>query len=723
MALQTESMRLSCGDRLVTTRPRDAYRVDKGCVEVRPVVFDADKTLPIRELELIKVTTGEFVPAFCHRDGSGQYWQFALIASEDSLLCRIEDASTRPLRQRFLDRCGISEAGGQEFEDCLVDHFAAASVHDRAQIDAATRESDRSRRRSARLVNADLKDEGRNGASSRQTADPLSEALLPQTLAAIVHQTLKKMGYGRLTLCLLCTIIAGLSIQAAVECLQVAFDSAIKQLDSGSVICLGLFAIAFSLFGAIFWFVRSLVSHKAASILSADFQDDLIERTFGLPLSQLRHQRSANLARDLAFAGDVSGSFARSLTACISCTTLSLVFLRRLFIDSWLLAVVVSCLTLMASVLTHLLERQRTAVMAQTHGLSRAMDSSLYGYLEGIEKVRTTGIENQVVLEYTQRHVRRDQVTARQEQLLRTEEIAVWALAAIAQFAACILFPYSPRTGAGSFVLRGLLASSCIAATTRASRAAANCKRQALHLMTFRDRLDADQEAEAGGQMVDRLQGVIDLNQVSFRYDSKGPLVLNDLSLHVEPGECVGIVGASGSGKSTLLKLIMGFERPSSGTVRFDGQDLNELNLPSLRRKLGVVLQQNSLMSGSIYDNVRLSAPGVRLKDVRHACEQAGLGPDLDRMPMGLNTLVGQGGSSLSGGQRQRVLLARALVRKPNVLLLDEATSALDNESQAAVLCTLAELPCTKIVVAHRPEALRICNRILRLEDGRLSEQ
>ncbi|HEX7558478.1 MAG TPA: ATP-binding cassette domain-containing protein, partial [Usitatibacter sp.] len=228
------------------------------------------------------------------------------------------------------------------------------------------------------------------------------------------------------------------------------------------------------------------------------------------------------------------------------------------------------------------------------------------------------------------------------------------------------------------------------------------------------------EDSGAAGERYDPL-GAIALEKVSFAYPG-GPAVLQDIDLAVRPGEFVAIVGASGSGKSTLLRLLLGFESPSTGAVRYDAKDLATLDLRHLRRRLGTVLQNGKLWAGDILTNIVAAHP-VGVEAAWEAAKRAGLERDIEAMPMGLYTVVGEGLSTLSGGQRQRVLIARALVASPRILLLDEATSALDNVSQAMVLRGLAALEATRIVIAHRLNTVRHADRIVVLDRGRIVQQ
>jgi ABC-type bacteriocin/lantibiotic exporter with double-glycine peptidase domain len=217
------------------------------------------------------------------------------------------------------------------------------------------------------------------------------------------------------------------------------------------------------------------------------------------------------------------------------------------------------------------------------------------------------------------------------------------------------------------------------------------------------------------------LSGEVEINGVYYRYAPDMPLVLNGLTMSIAAGELIAIVGPSGSGKSTLLRLLLGLDQPDGGAVYYDGRDLQGLNLKSVRRQIGVVLQNGRLMPGSIYENIK-GATRATVDECWEAVTRVGLQPDIDAMPMKMHTLLTEGATALSGGQVQRLLIARALVGKPSVLLLDEATSALDNKTQAVVMNSLDRLSVTRIVIAHRLSTIMSADRIYVLKDGQVAE-
>ncbi|MEV7140437.1 NHLP bacteriocin export ABC transporter permease/ATPase subunit [Streptomyces tauricus] len=233
--------------------------------------------------------------------------------------------------------------------------------------------------------------------------------------------------------------------------------------------------------------------------------------------------------------------------------------------------------------------------------------------------------------------------------------------------------------------------------------------------------LDAEPEVRVASTRPAELTGAIEAKKLSFRYTDDGPLVLDDLSFAIRPGEFVAVVGPSGCGKSTLLRLLIGFDKPVAGSVLYDGQDLAALDRSAVRRQCGVVLQHAQPFTGSILDVICGTEPYTP-EEAMAAAEMAGLADDIRRMPMGLHTIV-SGSGAVSGGQRQRLMIAQALIRRPRILFFDEATSALDNETQRTVIESTRALNATRVVIAHRLSTVLDADRVIVMEDGRIAQQ
>ena len=206
-----------------------------------------------------------------------------------------------------------------------------------------------------------------------------------------------------------------------------------------------------------------------------------------------------------------------------------------------------------------------------------------------------------------------------------------------------------------------------------------------------------------------------------FSFEQDAPLVLDDVSIRIRPGQFAAFVGPSGAGKSTLLRLLLGFETPSTGSVYYDGEDLAGLDHQSVRSQMGVVLANSQLTPGTLLSNI-VGSSELALEDAWEAARLSGLDTDIAAMPMQMYTVITEGESTLSGGQRQRLLIARAIVSKPKIMLLDEATSALDNKAQAMVTESMDRMDATRIVIAHRLSTVMNADKICYLEGGRIAE-
>jgi ATP-binding cassette subfamily C protein len=216
------------------------------------------------------------------------------------------------------------------------------------------------------------------------------------------------------------------------------------------------------------------------------------------------------------------------------------------------------------------------------------------------------------------------------------------------------------------------------------------------------------------------IQGGIEVSKLAFAYGD-GPRILSEVSFSIRPGGYIALVGPSGSGKSTLFRLLLGFEKPTTGSIAYDGQDIADLDLHALRRQFGVVLQGGQLIPGDVFSNI-VGASNLPLDAAWEAARMVGLAEDIEQMPMGMHTVISEGASTLSGGQRQRILIARAIVHRPRIVFFDEATSALDNRSQEIVTQSLNRLRATRIVIAHRLSTVINADRIIVMDQGRIAQ-
>jgi len=242
-----------------------------------------------------------------------------------------------------------------------------------------------------------------------------------------------------------------------------------------------------------------------------------------------------------------------------------------------------------------------------------------------------------------------------------------------------------------------------------------------VHLRRLDDLMLAEPEPQGGESLPVEGPGALELKNVSFRYAATEPLVLDDVSLDIPAGSCVAIVGPSGSGKSTLIKLLLGIERPSAGQILLDGVPMESIHLQSWRERFGTVMQDDTLLAGTISENIAFFDAQIDMDKVRDAARAASIHDEITAMPLDYGTLVGDMGAQLSGGQRQRLLIARALYREAGIIVFDEGTANLDADNETHISEILATLAPTRMIVAHRSHLLSVANIVYEIRGGRVS--
>lgn len=344
-----------------------------------------------------------------------------------------------------------------------------------------------------------------------------------------------------------------------------------------------------------------------------------------------------------------------------------------------------------------------------------------YSMINGIQKIKLAGAEKRAFLKWSGTYRKNADTAYNPPMAVKlTEVIPVM----IPMFFVLLYYDVfaAENSFVGKFYTYELVYTAVNAAFMVLFRRLVSFAESAAAYETARSVFETAPETSGGKMTVRRLKGKIEISHVSFRYNSDMPYLYEDLNIQINPGQYVAIVGKSGCGKSSLVRLLLGFEKPEKGAIYYDGEDLSKINLPSLRRKIGTVMQNARLFTGDIFYNIVISAPWLKMQDAWDAAETAGIADDIRRMPMGMQTLMTEDQSGLSGGQRQRLVIARAVAQKPKILIMDEATSALDNVTQKKIADALSTLSCTRIVIAHRLSTVKDCDRILVLDNGKIAE-
>lgn len=514
--------------------------------------------------------------------------------------------------------------------------------------------------------------------------------------------------------------IAGLALPVATAAM---FSYAIPSGDlSLALILLGLFALA-SLAGAVLFFARNLLVIGVRDGADNRMASGIMARLLWLPANFFRQRSQGdvlNRAMSAEEARTTVDDGVPSLVLTSAFGAVNLLFL--LFVDVRLglwMTLVIAAIVLI-SVRSQVKARASLGARLQT---ASDADAMLLSLVQSIEPIRSRGAEGRALMTLSQLHARAlAALNTRLRLTARGDLGAVFGPPLVTLVLVAVVIGAGGRLGADQFMavfaatLQLTLATVAFSANIVTLWELGPVLARALPIV--QEPVERPEVRRAPGV----LQGEITLTDVVFGYDPEAPPLLDGLSLRIEPGEFVAIVGSSGSGKSTLLRLILGFEAPQSGVVAYDGKDLADLDVASVRRQLGTVLQSSQPFGATFRDSV---AGPLQLSDEQlwAVLEQSGLADEVRRRDGGLDAPISIGGAALSGGQRQRLMIARALASRPRIMLLDEATSALDNLTQEIVMRSILGMDVTRVAIAHRLTTVENADRVVVMEKGRIVEQ
>jgi NHLM bacteriocin system ABC transporter ATP-binding protein len=521
------------------------------------------------------------------------------------------------------------------------------------------------------------------------------------------------------------TLVASLLGMVPPIATGVVFNTFIPGAQQSQLLQMTLILVVCAFSAAMFEITRSVALLRIEGRMGNAVQCAVWDRLLGLPMSFFRPYTAGELAvRAMGIDGIrqvVSGSTVAAVVAGItSLGNFALLFHYSARLAAWatlLIAIALGVTGIGAYLqLTH--QREVAALQSKTSGVVLQLLSS-------IAKLRVASAEAHAFASWARKFSEQRRLQ------FRVRSVGNWVAAFNAGFptaaymlvfwAALVPLTETHTMRTGDFLAFVSAFAISLAGTVAASNAllamllAIPLYEQARPILVTRPEVDGAKEAPG------ELAGDIDIQHATFRYEADGPLVLRDLTVHVKPGEFVAFVGPSGSGKSTILRLLLGFESLEAGSIYYDGRELGGLDVRAVRRQIGVVLQSGRLMTGDIYTNIVGSAP-LPMEAAWEAARMAGFADDIRQMPMGMHTVISEGGGTLSGGQRQRLMIARAIVKRPRILLFDEATSALDNRTQGIVSASLERLHATRIVIAHRLSTIMHADRICVVQRGELVE-
>lgn len=503
------------------------------------------------------------------------------------------------------------------------------------------------------------------------------------------------------------------------------FDSLVPRAERGQLLQLGLFLGLGAAAGFVFQIARSIASLRLESRMNASIQASVWDRLLSLPMPFFRGYSTGDLAVRAGSINAIRRMVSGAAMSVLFSGVFSIFNFLALFYYSRSLAVTATILVAISIVLTVVSSIVSLERYKEVWGFNGKLSGLILQLINGIAKLQVSGALNRVFHLWTNLFSRKRKA----EFKARTISNIFGVFQGVFPLVCSLVIFYRAAATPDLVLSTGtfLAFSASFAAFMSAMLALSGTFISLLVIVPQFERAQPilhalpeyrDDKADPGD-----LNGDIEVNHVRFRYHRSGPLILEDVNLRIRPGEFVALVGPSGAGKSTLLRLLLGLETASSGAITMDGMELNTLDLRSVRQQIGTVLQNSRIMPGDVFHNIIGASAELTINDAWEAAEMAGLAEDIREMPMGMFTVISEGGTTISGGQRQRLLIARALVNRPRILYFDEATSALDNRTQDIVGRSLERLNATRLVIAHRLSTIVNADKIIVMDKGRIVEQ
>lgn len=489
----------------------------------------------------------------------------------------------------------------------------------------------------------------------------------------------------------------------------------------GNIPAVGALLMGTAIGVILFGLARSLILTRFQTVF-VHVQNATMMRVLSLPAPFFREYSAGDIANRMGYLTNLCRTITSSFMSTGLTAIFSFVYLfqMNLYAPAMVLPGLLVIFTMLAmSALSTVFQMKLTRKKAKAQIRLAAL---LFALISGIQKIKLTGAKKRAFAKWASAYSEIGTLSYSPPMFLRLLE----PINLLIMMGGSILLYYSAgASGVGTADYLAFMAaygalSGAIMMLSSVTNTVSDIR---IGMEMVRPLMEQVPEIDENKKQVTSLSGGLELNMVCFRYNADGPLILDNINLKIRPGEYVAVVGKTGSGKSTLMRLLLGFEKPESGAIYYDGHNLDSLDLRTMRQCIGVDLQNGKLMAGSIYHNITITAPWRDLDDAWEAARLAGIDGDIHDMPMGMHTMISEGGGGVSGGQRQRIMIARALISKPGLIFFDEATSALDNITQNKVSESIAGLKSTRLIIAHRLSTIQGCDRVIVMDAGKIIEQ
>lgn len=496
-------------------------------------------------------------------------------------------------------------------------------------------------------------------------------------------------------------------------------------LNSGNLsllISIAVFTVMITISTQFFGAAYSIVSSRITAKTSLAVESAVMSRLLSLPANFFRRFSSGEISSRATSINSLCSMLLGFVFSSGLTTLSSLLYIKQLLnfapalvIPALLVIIVTIAVSLVTTLVQTKVSKQQMLVSAKGSGLT-------YALVSGIQKIKLAGAEKRVFSRWLALYAKESEYRYNPPGILKLNKVLLLAVS----LAGNIILYYlavKHNIGQSNYIAFNMSYGFVMGGFTALAGVAASFARVRPILEMAKPILEERPEVAENREILTGLKGKIEFNNVSFKYDENGETIIDGLSLKINPNEYVAIVGKTGCGKSTLVRLLLGFERAQKGGIYYDDKNIDTIDLKSLRRHIGTVMQSGELFQGDIFSNISIASSSLTMEEAWEAAEIAGIADDIRSMPMGMNTYITEGQGGISGGQKQRILIARAVASKPKILIFDEATSALDNITQKHVSDALDNLNCTRIVIAHRLSTIQNCDRILVLEKGKVIEE
>lgn len=467
---------------------------------------------------------------------------------------------------------------------------------------------------------------------------------------------------------------------------------------------------------------KSIVMNRFQSRLTLAVNSAIMIRLFSLPTSFFKNYTSGELASRMGYIASLCQMIVEAVISTGLKASFSLLYIFQLYAYAPSLVlpgIAIVLITILYSVLITLYKQK---IYKKKLDVSPKLQSLVYALFGGIQKIKVTGAEKRAFAKWAEQYSEVEKLDYSPPLFIKISSVISLIISSLGTI---VLYYFAIKTGVnrGNYIAFTVAFGAISGAMMSLSNVALQFANLGPILELIRPVMNEKPESSSGRKIPTSLSGDIEVSNITFKYSEDGPKILDNLSLSIKKGEYIAIVGTTGCGKSTLIRLLLGFEKPDKGSIFYGGRDLANLDLRSVRQKIGVVMQNGSLFPGDIFSNIIVTSPWKTMDDAWEAAKIAGIDEDIRNMPMGMHTLISEGAGGISGGQKQRLMIARAVISKPQILIFDEATSALDNITQNHVSNSISSFNSTRIVVAHRLSTIKNCDRIVVLDKGKIAEQ